>query len=377
MVLPMMRILLFSLVLLLMACHSGKSPFYTKENGDTIALQYAKLLTMVKYKHFVRVDIRDPWHKGQTLQTYILVARGEGIPSGVEGQVVRVPLQRAAVFTAPHCQLVQWLGAWNRVKAVADSRFMVQPTVQRSVAQGKVVDLGSSLSPDVEQLVATNCDALILSPYENTPTYGKLEQAGVPLVLAADYMETSSLGRAEWMRFYGLLFGQAERADSLFEVVDSTYRSLRQCATRLPVGRSIVTERVTGGVWYAPGGRSTTASIIRDANGRYAFMQDLHMGSLSLSPEEGLVRFGEADVWAFKSLGTQPLSRKQIVREYVGHSQLKAFKRGEVYQCLSQQVPYFDEVAFRPDFLLREMIQLLHPHVSLGGLRYYRHTPLP
>ena len=44
-------------------------------------------------------------------------------------------------------------------------------------------------------------------------TGGKLN---IPIIECADYMETSALGRAEWMRFYGLLFGEAQKADSLF-----------------------------------------------------------------------------------------------------------------------------------------------------------------
>ena len=49
---------------------------------------------------------------------------------------------------------------------------------------------------------------------------GKLD---IPIIECADYMETSSLGRAEWMRFYGLLFGKAAEADSLFARVEADY----------------------------------------------------------------------------------------------------------------------------------------------------------
>ena len=47
------------------------------------------------------------------------------------------------------------------------------------------------------------------------------KELDIPIIECADYMETSALGRAEWMRFYGLLFGVAPQADSLFAEVDS------------------------------------------------------------------------------------------------------------------------------------------------------------
>ena len=185
-------------------------------------------------------------------------------------------------------------------------------------------------------------------------------------------METSALGRAEWMRYYGRLFGVGQRADSLFHVVDSTYQHLKAYAAKLPVGRSILTERKTGATWYTPGGRSSIGVLIKDANGRYAFSDDQHSGSLPLSVEQIMTKAGQSDVWAFKINGAGPMDKQQLLREYDGYKALKAFRTGEIYECNCSKVPYFEEVSWRPDYLLREMIQLLHPKVSLGGLRYYQ-----
>ena len=66
------------------------------------------------------------------------------------------------------------------------------------------------------------------------------------------------------------------------------------------------------------------------------------------------------------------MTRSDLLREFHGYNALKAFRTGNIYECNCSITPYFEEVGFRPDFLLREMIQLLHPGVNLGGLRYYR-----
>ena len=66
------------------------------------------------------------------------------------------------------------------------------------------------------------------------------------------------------------------------------------------------------------------------------------------------------------------MTRRDLLREFHGYNALKAFRTGNIYECNCSTTPYFEEVGFRPDFLLREMIQLLHPGVNLGGLRYYR-----
>ena len=95
-----------------------------------------------------------------------------------------------------------------------------------------IVDCGDAMNPDIEKIVELDADAILLSPFENSGGYGQLEKLGVPLIECAEYMETSALGRAEWMRFYGLLYGCEAQADSLFAVVEKEYFSLSRSEER-------------------------------------------------------------------------------------------------------------------------------------------------
>ena len=237
--------------------------------------------------------------------------------------------------------------------------------------KGKIADCGSSMSPNIERIIALKPDAIILSPYEGQDL-GRIAKLGIPVILAADYMETSSLGRAEWMRYFARLFDCAQIGDSLFNVVDANYQSLKAYAAKLPKGKSVLTERKTGAVWYTPGGESTIGVTIRDAHGGYAFAKDKHSGSLPLSFEQILAKAGQSDVWAFKFNGARPMSKSDLLREFQGYSGLKAFRTGNIYECNCSVRPYFEEVSWRPDYLLREMIILLHPQAKLGKLRYYQ-----
>ena len=343
------------------ACSSQGTP--AAGGGDTIRMKYARLLTMVRYADHTDVLIADPWNDGRLLQKL-------RVDSGTT-------YSKALVFTSVHCKLMEYLGCQKYIAGVCDLRYINIPDIQRRAARGYIADCGDAMSPDMEKIVTLAPDVMIVSPFENGNGQQKLQRLGVPVVLAADYMEESPLGRAEWMKFYGLLFGCQAQADSLFEVVDSTYQMLRQMAIKMPKGRSILTERKTGATWYCPGGRSTVARLIADANGGYAFADDTHAGSLALSFEQVLAKAGESDVWAFKYQGGQPLTRRQLLDEYHGYAGLKAFREGNIYQCDTSSKPLFEETAFRPDFMLREFIQILHPDADLGGLRYYMNSLTP
>lgn len=342
--------------------------------ADTLCLRYAEHLSMVRHGDYTVVTLANPWKPGAVLRTYVLVAREDSGRVGTlpPGTVVYVPVTRSVVFTSPHGSVLCWLGASDAIKGVCDLKYMNNDRVREGVARGDIVDCGDAMAPSVEKVAGASPQTLLLSPFENAG-YGKLERLGVPIVECADYMETSALGRAEWIRFYGMLFGRERQADSIFNVVDSCYGRLRALAATSRVSRSILTERKTGGVWYCPGGRSSMGRLIADARGRYAFSDDGHSGSLSLAPEQVLDRAGDADVWIFVNGGRQPMTKDVLLSEYSGYSQIKAFRTGEIYECRTLSSPYFDELSFHPDYLLRDLVALLHPDVMPGdSMRYYK-----
>ena len=348
--------------------------------GDTIPLRYAQNLTMVRYSDGILVELKDPWHEGRILHRYWLTDNSNSKPSAILSPLsslhsplssIKFPLQRSVVFNTAHASLIGMLNATDRIAGVADLKYMLLPDVQRRVQQGEIVDCGNSMSPDIEQIVSLHADAILLSPFENSGGYGRLEKLGIPIIECADYMETSPLGRAEWMRFYGLLFGCSQQADSLFSAVEQAYCALRDSvSTSAPL--KILTERLTGSTWYVPGGKSTMGRLIADAGATYAWADDDHSGSLALSFETVLSKSGNADVWLMNTSSSQPFTYESLAAEHHGYTQFKAFRDRNIYFINTLQVPYFEEVSFRPDLLLRDYITMLHPNPQHPPLRYFQ-----
>lgn len=412
-------------LLVLTACQGGKTTAGEAEEGDTLKMKYAKLLTIVKHGEkgtaslnndaedaeyqYAEVNVANPWKAGTLLHRYILIPKGkEGDETvarlalqrtsgmGCTTDTVRTPVERSAVFIAPHCQLMYELGCQQAIRGVCDLDYINIPDVKKraasagnvsaeNAAAGKsIVDCGSSMAPDIERIIALKPEAILLSPFENSGGYGKLDKLHVPIIEAADYMESSPLGRAEWMKFYGMLFkkdGNAPKtalaascepkADSLFAKIEKEYLKLKAEAAGYPKGLSILTERKTGNVWYVPGGQSTIGILLKDANARYIFEDDEHSGSLAMSPEQILAKGKQVDVWAFKYFGGAPLSQAQLLQEYDGYKALAAFNRGNIYQVDTSTVPYFELTSFHPELLLREFIILAHGE-RFGKLRFYK-----
>ena len=438
-----------TVALLMAACQGGKTAAADAEAGDTLEMKYAKLLTIVKHGdgedasgngegadyQYAEAIVANPWKAGTMLHRYILIPKGkEGDKTvarlalqrtsgmGCTTDTVRTPVERSAVFIAPHCQLMYELGCQQAIRGVCDLNYINIPDVRKRAAsagkassenassgnasaQNSIVDCGSSMAPDIERIIALKPEAILVSPFENSGGYGKLDKLHIPIIEAADYMESSPLGRAEWMKFYGMLFGNASKAadgnaskaadgnasktadgkaskavlsasceataDSLFSQIEKEYLNLKAEAGKLPKGLSILTERKTGNVWYVPGGQSTIGILLKDANARYIFSDDQHSGSLPMSPEQILAKGSQVDVWAFKYFGGAPLSQVQLLQEYDGYKALAAFSRGNIYQVDTSTVPYFELTSFHPELLLREFIILAHGE-RFGKLRFYK-----
>ena len=357
----------------------------TSDGGDTIALRYAQQLSLIQYKGYVQATLANPWKEGAVLHSYVLVPKGRVGDSllqhdaqlqAMKATVVRTPIAHAVVFTTSHCSLLYDLHAQQALSGVCDLAYINLPDVQRRAKlrpkdTAAVVDFGSSMQPDVERIMQLHPEVLLVSPFEQSGGFGKLATLNIPIIETADYMETSALGRAEWMKFYGLLFGRALQANALFAQVDSNYHALMAKAQQTREKVSAFTERKMGSVWYVPGGRSTIAQLLRDARVTYPFADDTHSGSLALSFETVLNEAGNSDIWLIK-YNHHPNTRQALLAEEAGYAQFKAFQRGKVFGCDCAAVPYYEEVDFHPDRLLNDILQIAHPTLNgLAPLRYY------
>ena len=406
---------LVALVVLLPSCGGGRQAS-TSDEGDTLRLKYAKNLTIVRHEGYTEVSLKDPWNQGKTLHRYILASHSapvgatnasghdtNEVPSGeVVGDIpsaaargatiIHVPLQRVVVGTSVLCGLIDKLGRRDAIGGVCDVQYVNIPFVQEGCRKGTIADCGSGLAPTLEKIIDLQPDGICLSPFQNSGGYGRIEELDVPIIEMADYMETSALGRAEWVRFYGMLLGVEDKADSLFNAVEQDYLHLRQLAYssssttpssssdsvpslsgRIPStsSPSILMDKQTGSVWYVPAGRSTIGGIIRDANIQYAWSDDEQSGSLPLPFETILEKAGLADIWLFRYNAPQSVTYASLLSENSAYSQFKAFKQRQCYGCNTATTTFYEDTPFHPNLLLRDFIIIAHPELNLGEPRYF------
>ena len=360
--------------LLLAACsvpatHSGE--------GQPVSLSHATLLGMAEADSFVVATVKNPWDTTRTLATYVMVPDSLPMPSHLpQGTVVRTPLRRAVVTSAVHLALLADLDALGGVGGVTDAGYIVSQRIKDYLQRHpNVADMGQSMQPNVERMRMNKVDAVLVSPFENAG-HGALDNAGIPLIECADYMETSPLARAEWMRFYGRLFGVGQRADSLFAVVEQAYLACKKRVARRGSGPrpTVMSDLMQRGTWYQPSGRSTMGQFIADAGGCNLWADRTENGSVSLSFESVFQRAAKADVWLVKYGQQIDLSYAQMLRDMPQAAQFAPWQQHRVYACNTFSVPFYEEVPFHPECLLQNLADIFGGRTPQGSDVYY--TPV-
>lgn len=347
-----MREFLFSAlaILFLCACGGSRKASSIHEQGDTIPLHHAKLITVIERADELEVIIKSPWNPTLLLQHVFLPT----------------PVQKAALSGSLLCVMLEELGCTSQIGGICDVPFCHVPFVEEGLRENTIRDLGNSMNPNTEQVADLQPDIFLTTPYEGNNGFGRLEQLGIPLIPCADYMETTPLARAEWMKLYGRLFRKGKEADALFAQIEQKYLTLKKQAQSASTHPKLLAETPYQGAWFIPRGESCTAILYQDAGADYLFSDIQGTGSIEQSIEYVMDKALEADVWVTKHHGT--LSRKQLEEDTPILTHIQA----PLWVCDTSQKLFFEQTSFHPELLLEEIVHILHPELGIGtGNSYF------
>ena len=372
-----MKRISFILILLLIistltGCRSSQQQQQQLNVGSKgFGIEYAELLVMEDAgSGRTLCRILDPWRTERIMMQYLLVPKEDKEWNESEEEtlatkygvstVLRTPLDRMAVTASCHIWLLSQLDALSHVAILCDTVFINAENIKKWMRSTKpngepmILDGGTATKPNAEVLLSGQCDAIWISPYENA-SLGNLTMIPIPIIYCAEYMETTPLARAEWMKFYGRLVGCGTKADELFEAVATRYEKLRKGDNK---GQKILVDLPYGATWYLPGGNSTSAQLYEDAGYIYPWADDTHSGSLSLSKEAVLAKAQDCDIWYIRYMDSnKDWTLADFKRQNAFFDRFKAAQDGNVRACNTAYSDFFDVTSFRPDSLLESFIR--------------------
>lgn len=347
-----------------------------REELSEVEMLYSKELKIYEGKEYTVAEIRNPWDTATVLHRYVLLKDGAVDPKIENATVVVIPIKNIAVYSSVHASIVDLLDEVGSIKGVCEGEYMDSKRVKDAMKDGKIVDFGSSMTPNVEMMLNEGIEVIIATPFVNG-TYGAAATIGVPIIEGADYMEMHPLGRTEWIKFYSRLFDKRRLGDSLFSATCERYNYLKELVTSAQRMEkpTIISEKWYGSQWNTAGGRSYISTMYKDAGGDYVFASDSSARGLTLSLESLIEHGVNADVWFVKYNTAKDLTYEDLKNEFPPCANFKSFKERRIYGCNTGKIPYYAEMPLYPHLLLENYITILHPQLlNEGQMRYF--TPL-
>lgn len=358
-------------MLLLANCSTAE-----KQGNDDInnKMKYASQISIWEHDYYNIAEIKNPWDTTKILSRYILVSKDLDVPTPVikaDDIIIKTPIESALVYTSVHAGALKELGNIDIVKSVVDAAFYKIPEIISGLENGTIIDAGNSDAPITERVIDSSPEAIFMSIYQGMDSR-IIDKLGIPQIKFTDNFEQTPLGRAEWIRFFGMLTDSEEVADSIFSEVEKNYTELTKLSQKTISKPKIMVENMYQGIWYVSGGNSYQARMIKDAGGNYAWGDDTSTGSLNLSFEQVLDKAFDADIWLLKVFGYD-LTYDKLKEIDIRNTAFNAVESGGVYYANTAKVNLFEEFPYHPDLLLKDYIKIFHPDLLPDySLRYFK-----
>ena len=342
--------------------------------SDTVEIRYAQGFT-------VDYDPPNPLLLlyGSTDTTrYALLPTGTARPENLPPttSMIRTPVQRIVTTSTTHLGLIELLDARNHLVGIGQANHVYDEDIRRRVHSGHIQEVGTDGSLNVELVLSLQPDLVMVSatPGVSLQQYQPLLNAGIPVIVNAEWMEASPLGKAEWVKLLAVLLGQESLANRRFAAIVATYDSLVQRARLLTRKPLTITGSPFQGSWYVPGRNSYVGQLLLDAHATWPWESDTSAISFNVALETMYPYGLEADYWI------HPGQAKQLRTLGERDERLKAFQpyqRGDVYnhdRRVSEQGgnDYYESGTVRPDIILADLIEIFHPEVLDHSLYYYQ-----
>lgn len=345
---------------LFLSCRNGQKETNTASGN---CMKYARYIQITEEDGHYNVRLSNPWDSTKILHQYTLIRKGSSVPENNEGEIIEIPIDRIAVFSSVHAAILESLGAEDRITGICEPEYLTSEHLKRLVKENRITDLGPAATPDIEKILDIDTRFIITSPLENS-SIGGLDKTGLPIIEGIDYMENTPLGRSEWIKFFALLIGKENVADSIFNKVETRYMELKNRTAQLENRPSLMTDTKYGNTWYISGNDSYMVNMYKDAGATYLFDEITGSGSKPMNFEYVMDKAINADYWIIKYYNRKYMSYDDLEKEYPLYSRFSPFINRKIYACNTAYSRYYDDIIIHPEYILEDLIKIFHPELT-------------
>ena len=287
---------------------------------------------------------------------YFMISESGKKPSGVSDNVTLLEnLDKTYLVSTSVMDLMASIDGLDNIRfSGTDEGDWYIKAAKEKMSSGDILYAGKYSAPDYELLISEKCNFAIENTmiYHNPEVKEKLESLGIPVMVERSSYETNPLGRLEWIKLYGLLYGKEDEANTAFEEQKSRAKAISDVeSTGLKV--AVFSIDSNGMISIRKPGDYIT-SMIEMAGGNYvpaniSVSEDNALSTMKITMEDFYVEAVDADVLIYNStIEGEIKSIDELIKKSEVLKDFKAVKSGNVY-CLSKG--YFQQSSDVAEFI--------------------------
>ncbi len=355
---------LFSLLLaVFLSCdntHKNKSMIANETAVSTI--KYAKGFDIQYFKNHKKLIIRAPYLEARESFEFTLTNN----KTTRSLNTIQTPVNSIVVTSTTHVPILELLHCEDRLVGFPNTDYISSKKTRAFIEKGSIKDLGNEENINTELLLDLQPDIVVgFSLNSNNKMFATIEKLGIPVLMNGDWLEETPLGRAEWIKFFGVLFDKEIEADSIFNRIEENYLDAKKIALKASGKPTIISGGLFKDIWNLPAGKSFEATFLNDANTSYLWKDSKGKGSLSLNIENVFEKGKDADLWISPSFYE---TLEQLKKANDIYPMFKAFQNNNIYTYVNKRgekggIIYFELAPARPDIVLKDLIKIAHPEL--------------
>lgn len=346
----MIRIVLLYLFLVLISCNNTASHKANNKVKSTTQVEYAHYFQLIQKGGKTVLEITHPDSK-KTITLNPLVDN-----------------KKIIALSGTSIGMMSKLNLENWIVGVQDMKYVYNPGVKQNFQQHKVIETNMGGQMQLESIIQIKPKMIFYNGFNNKfPHQTQFQKVGIDCIPIYDWREKEPLGKAEWIKVYGFLYGKLDKATQLFEEIKKDYLQTKEQAKHLKTSKTLMSGNIYGGTWYCPAGESFFAQLMKDANISYAYYSEKGTGSVAFTLEKILKDNQQASIWINPGVA----SLNDLLGINPKAKLFESFQNGQVFDHMHHENFYWEVSSIEPAKLLNDLIIISHPEFQTSDSLYF------
>lgn len=370
----MKKVAFLIIIVFIFSCKNEPKKQLVGREGTSLNLKYATGFSSKDYGSYKTIEIKTPWPNSEKKYCFALLnpnfdAKLWTLEKARFDDIIELPIKNLVVTSTTHIPALELLNNEKTLIGFPGTDYISSEKIRKRIEGGFIKELGKNENLNTEILLEQQPDLVVGFGIDGSNrAFETLKKSGIPVIYNGDWVESSPLAKAEWIKFFGLLFNKEKEADSIFSHIEKNYLEAREIAKKANTKPTVLSGAMHSDVWYLPNGTSTEAQLLKDANVNYLWTDSKGSGSLKLNFESVFEKAKNVDIWLSPSNYS---SLQALKNANAHHSMFKAFKNKTVYSFTNTTgstggVKYYELGYARPDLILKDIIKICHPELLTG-----------